>query len=76
MGKIKENKSEYGTISLSIQLINKIKENIKDTGIHSVSAYVTFVLRQIFSSQKKQGEFLDEKTEEEIKQRLEKLGYI
>ena len=59
----KENKSEYGTISLPIQLIKKIKENIEGTGIHSVSSYVTLILRQIFSSPQKKGEILDKKTE-------------
>lgn len=73
----KENKSEYGTVSLPIQLINKIKENIEGTGIHSVSAYVTFILRQILSSSEaNNANFLDRKTEEEIKNRLSSLGYI
>ena len=74
MKKPKEYKTEYGTISLPMPLINLIKEKIKGTGISSVSAYVSFILRQIFSSS--QEEVLNKKTEEEIKQRLKNLGYI
>jgi len=74
MKKPKEYKTEYGTISLSMPLINLIKEKIRGTGISSVSAYVSFILRQILSSQQK--EILDKKTEEDVKQRLKNLGYI
>lgn len=67
---------EYGTVSLPLPLINSIKEKIKGTGIHSVSAYVSFILRQILSSSDSGKELLDKKTEEEIIERLRKLGYI
>ncbi|VVB82566.1 Uncharacterised protein [uncultured archaeon] len=70
-------KREYGTVSLPMPLIELVKEKIKGTGMHSVSAYVTFVLRQIFSSPEiEEKNVLDKKTEEEIKDRLKKLGYI
>jgi len=73
MKKPKEYKTEYGTISLPMPLINLIKEKIKGTGISSVSAYVSFVLRQIFSES--EGVF-DKKAEIGIKQRLKNLGYL
>lgn len=76
MKKPKEHKTEYGTISLPMPLINLIKKNIEGTGMQSVSAYVTFILRQVLSSPSKEGEFLDKEDEEEIKQRLENLGYL
>jgi len=60
---------KFSTISLPTALIEKIKQKIKGTGIHSPSAYVTFVLREIFS----------EDSEEEttsIKKRLKNLGYL
>jgi len=70
-------KREYGTISLPMPLINTIKKKIKGTGIHSVSAYVCFVLRQILSSPDTDNvNGLDRKTEEEVKERLKRLGYI
>ncbi len=72
-----DKKREYGTVSLPLPLINSIKEKIKGTGIHSVSAYICFILRQIFSSlEVDETNVLDKKTEEEIKNRLKKLGYI
>ena len=71
-----DKKREYGTVSLPLPLINSIKEKIKGTGIHSVSAYICFILRQILSSPDTDDKLLDKKTEEEIKNRLKKLGYI
>lgn len=77
MRNIKKNKkSEYGTVSLPIPLIEKIKAKIDGTGMNSVSAYVAFVLRQILSSSGNKTELVDKKTESEIKERLKSLGYI
>ncbi len=79
MKKAKKYKTKYGTVSLPMPLIELIKKNIEGTGMQSVSAYVTFILRQIFSSPKQEGnqdEILDKKQEEEIKQRLQHLGYL
>ena len=67
-------KNKYSTISLPMPIINEIKKNIRGTGINSASAYVAFILRQIFSNPDK--ELLDKKTEEEIKNRLRSLGYL
>jgi hypothetical protein len=68
-----ENKVEYGTISLPMPLIEKVKKKIEGTGMNSVSAYVAFVLRQILSSDSK--ELLDKREENIIKERLKSLGY-
>ncbi|MAG02947.1 CopG family transcriptional regulator [Candidatus Pacearchaeota archaeon] len=65
-----DNKIEYGTISLPLPLIDKIKKKIKGTGMPSVSSYVSFVLRQVLSSDK-----FDEKEVREIKKKLKALGY-
>jgi len=70
-----ENKVEYGTISLPMPLINKIKKRIEGTGMNSVSAYVAFILRQILSSSDPK-EVLSKEDEEEIKRRLKSLGYL
>ena len=69
-----DNKVNYSTISLPVPLINLIKKRIKGTGINSVSSYVAFVLRQILSSPKS-GILIDKKDEEEVRRRLESLGY-
>ena len=66
-----DNKVKYGTISLPIPLINLIKGKIKGTGMSSVSSYVSFVLREVLSVEE-----FDEKTREDVKKRLKKLGYL
>ncbi len=72
-----EKQREYGTISLPLQLINSVKEKFEGTGMHSVSAYVSFILRQILSSPETEiSDPLDKKTEQEIRARLKKLKYI
>ncbi len=76
MKKPKEHKTEYGTVSLPMPLIDLIKKNIKGTGMQSVSAYVTFILRQILSSPSQGGEVLNKDAEKDIKERLEYLGYL
>jgi hypothetical protein len=70
-----DNVVEYGTISLPMPLIEKIKDRIKGTGMNSPSAYVAFVLRQILSSPKTD-DILSKEQEKEIKQRLKSLGYV
>jgi len=70
-----DNKVEYGTISLPMPLIQRVKQRIKGTGMNSVSAYVAYVLRQILSSTKTE-EILDKESEEDIKKRLKSLGYL
>lgn len=74
---MKKQESKFGTISLPIPVINKIKEKIQGTGIHSASAYVTFILRQIFSTQEETDkELFSKKVEKEVQLRLKKLGYV
>lgn len=74
----------YGTVSLPLPLIEKIKKKIEGTGMNSVSAYVSFVLRNILSSPENTSspnksplspEIIDKKAEEELKSRLKNLGY-
>ncbi len=72
--RVDENKVEYGTVSLPLPLINKIKKRIKGTGINSVSAYVAFVLRQILAIPQKE-DVLNKEEEREIRERLKNLGY-
>lgn len=65
-----DNKVEYGTISLPLPLIEKIKKRIEGTGMNSVSAYISFVMREILSSGSTGKEEL-----EEVRKRLKALGY-
>jgi len=70
-----ENKVNYGTISLPLPLVKKIKKRIKGTGMASVSAYVSFVLREILSSTSSVSKSFSKKEIEEVKKRLKNLGY-
>jgi len=63
-----ENKVEYGTISLPMPLIEKIREKIRGTGMNSVSSYVAFILREVLSS--------DSKEQGDIREKLKRLGYF
>ena len=66
---------KYKTLSIPAPLHEKVTELIQGTGFHSVSAFVTFVLGQIVSEEKKQEPF-DREMEERIKERLRSLGYL
>jgi Arc/MetJ-type ribon-helix-helix transcriptional regulator len=72
----KDNKVKYGTVSLPYQLIETIRKRIKGTGLPSVSAYVSFVLRQVLSTPQDNDEILDKESERDIKNRLKSLGYL
>lgn len=75
MKKKKAQPTEYGTISLPKPLIDKIKKKMSGTGMTSVSAYVSFILRQILSENEATAT-LSKKEEQEIRSRLKNLGYI
>lgn len=68
---------KYTTVSIPIQLHQKIEEKIRGTGFNSVSSYVTYILRQLISESKsEEGEAFTKEDEEKIKERLRSLGYI
>ena len=68
-----ENKVVYGTISLPMPLIDKVKQRIKGTGMPSVSSYVSFILRQMLSSSPKA--LMNSEEVKEIQSKLKSLGY-
>jgi len=65
----------YKTLSIPAPLHSKVSELIEGTGFNSVSAFVTFVLRQIVSDERK-GEPFDREMEQRIIERLKSLGYL
>ncbi len=71
-----ENK-KYTTISIPTPLANKIKKHIEGTGFHSLSAYTTYVLREIMSNMNEDSkEAFSKENEAKVKERLRSLGYI
>ena len=71
-----EKKSNFTTISLPTHLVDKIKEKIQDTGFHSPSSYVAFVLRDILAGEEDQKKVFSEQKSKELKSKLRSLGYL
>ena len=68
------------TVSIPKPLANRIKKQIEGTGFHSVSSYVTFVLRQLLMVSEgndiPKHEAFDTKLEAQVRENLKKLGYL
>ena len=64
------------SISISKSLSDKIKEKIKGTPFHSVSSYITFIMRLILLEKKDGDEAFTKEDEEKVKSKLKKLGYL
>jgi len=76
MTKEKEEK-KYTTISIPTPLAEKIKKRIEGTGFNSLSAYVTYVLREVISGiEEEKEEAFSKEDEEKVKDRLRALGYL
>ncbi len=74
---IKKDKSGFVTISIPIQLAEKIIKRIKGTSYNSLSSYVTYVMNEVLSEiDEDTQEAFTKEDEERIKQRLRSLGYL
>ena len=71
-----KNHNKYTTISIPVQLNEKLKDLIKDTGFNSASSFVTYVLRQIVSEGVNSKEGFTKSDEQMEKDRLKSLGYL
>jgi len=68
---------KYTTISIPAPLAEKIKKRIQGTGFHSLSSYVTYVLREVIAGTEEESEEVFSKEDEEkVKERLRALGYL
>lgn len=68
---------KYTTISIPTPLAEKIKKRIQGTGFHSLSSYVTYVLREVIAGTEEESEEVFSKEDEEkVKERLRALGYL
>ena len=75
--KEEKNEKKYTTISIPTPLAEKIKKRIQGTGFHSLSSYVTYVLREVISGmEEEQEEAFTKEDEEKVKDRLRALGYL
>ncbi len=64
------------SISIPKQLAEKIKEKIKGMPFHSVSSYITFIMRLLLLEKKDGDVGFTKEDEENVKLKLKKLGYI
>ena len=73
-----KNEKKYTTISIPTPLADKIKKRIEGTGFHSLSSYVTYVLREAISGMEEdeEEEAFTKEDEEKVKERLRALGYL
>jgi Arc/MetJ-type ribon-helix-helix transcriptional regulator len=73
-----KNEKKYTTISIPTPLADKIKKRIEGTGFHSLSSYVTYVLREVISGMEEdeEEEAFTKEDEEKVKERLRALGYL
>lgn len=73
-----KNDKKYTTISIPTPLAEKIKKRIEGTGFHSLSSYVTYVLREVISGieEDEDEEAFTKEDEEKVKERLRALGYL
>jgi Arc/MetJ-type ribon-helix-helix transcriptional regulator len=67
---------ELTSISIPKQLADKLKEKIKGTPFHTVSSYITFIMRLIILESENDKEAITKKDEENVKLKLKKLGYL
>lgn len=68
---------KYTTISIPAPLAEKIKKRIQGTGFHSLSSYVTYVLREVIAGTEEESEeAFSKEDEEKVKERLRALGYL
>ena len=68
----KEIDKEKTIVSIPKKLSEKIKKNIKETDMSSVSEYITFLLRMILA----ENVDIKKSDESKVKQKLKNLGYL
>ncbi|MBW2978010.1 CopG family transcriptional regulator [Candidatus Woesearchaeota archaeon] len=68
----KELDREKTIVSIPAKLAERIKSNIENTDMSSVSEYVTFLLRMILAEKVA----IKKSDDAKIKQRLKNLGYL
>jgi len=75
-GKKATEEAKFKTISIPMELYEKIEKRIKETDFASVSSYVTYVLEEILAETGEEETSTKDEDEEKIKARLRALGYV
>ncbi len=70
-------RKKFTTVSIPVQLFEKIKKQIENTGFPSVSSYVGYLLREVLVEAHESGEMpFAREDAEKIRRRLRALGYL
>ena len=69
-------KNEYSSVSIPLPLYEKVQKLIVGTGFRSVSEYTNFLLRESVMAWKEEASEPKSKLQENIRKKLESLGYI
>jgi Arc/MetJ-type ribon-helix-helix transcriptional regulator len=66
------------TITIPINLADKLKKRIENTNFNSISSYITYIMGEVLLNlEKKEKEnTFSEYSEEKVKKRLKDLGYL
>lgn len=70
---------KHTTVSIPVQLYERIKVRIDGSGFTSVSDYVTYVLREVLASlelEEKEEIVFTKEEKEKVIERLKALGYL
>ena len=71
-----EQKESKKSVSLPMELYERIGQRIGNTEFHSVDEYVIFVLAEILREDGVEEPAFSQQEEEEVKRRLKGLGYL
>jgi len=72
-------KEKFVTVSVPAELAELVKKRIVGTGFHTLSSYVTYVLREVIHHSpevKEQKEAFTKDEEAKVKERLRSLDYL
>jgi Arc/MetJ-type ribon-helix-helix transcriptional regulator len=72
----RSNVRRHTTISIPTALYRQLEEMIRGTGFASVSEYATYVLREVAALKKGKDPRLTPEDLEQIRRKLEALGYL
>jgi len=64
------------TVSIPTALYRQLEEMIRGSGFTSVSEYATYILREVVALKKGKGPHLTPEDLEQIRKKLEALGYL
>jgi len=71
-----EDVRKHTTISIPTALYRQLEEMIRGTGFASVSEYATYVLREVVALKRGKDPHLTPEDLEQIRKKLEALGYL